>query len=121
MKISIIIIFAFIISINQTIAGIEEATSSVSKKHPYSVSKDSIVTNTFSISSLGCGSDAANMQKAILETKGVKQCIVNAQKGTAIIKYDPKKTTKEELVKIIENCSLCHDKNTKPFKVTEVK
>lgn len=83
--------------------------------------KDSIVTSTFSITALGCGADAAAMQKSIAQTKGVKTVAVNAQKGTAVVKYDANKITKEEITKIIENCSLCHDKTAKPFKVTDVK
>lgn len=82
---------------------------------------DGNVTSTFSISNLGCSSDAADMQKAIARTKGVKNCKVNAKDGTALVVYDESKITKEEITKIIENCSLCHDKTAKPFKVTEVK
>lgn len=85
------------------------------------VKGDSIVTATFSISNLGCHSDAANMEKAILQSKGVKDCTVNAQKKVAVIKYSAKKTSKEELTKVIEDCTLCHDKTAKPFKVTSVK
>lgn len=82
---------------------------------------DSVVTATFSISNLGCSSDAANMEKAILQTKGVKDCTVDAGKGTAVIKYSAKKTSKEELILLIQDCTLCHDKSAKPFKVTSVK
>lgn len=83
--------------------------------------KDSVITATFSISKLGCKSDAANMEKAILQSKGVKDCTVNAEKGTAVITYNAGKTSEEALKKIIESCGLCHDQSKKPFKVTDVK
>lgn len=97
-------------------------TSKFINKDECSIStKDSLVTSTFTISNLGCGTDAAAMQKTIAQTKGIKTCVVNHQKGTAVIKYDASKISKEEIVKIIENCSLCHDKTAKPFKVKEIK
>lgn len=120
MKTLILIIFSLIACVNVLIAEVNSPV--LNNSNPSPVAKgDSVVTATFSISNLGCGSDAANMQKAILQTKGVKQCVVSSQKGSAIIKYDAAKVTKDELVSVIENCSLCHDKNAKPFKVTGVK
>lgn len=93
----------------------------ISADSHFIVKGDSVVTATFSISNLGCSSDAANMEKAILQAKGVKDCTVDAGKGTAVIKYSAKKTSKEELTLLIQDCSLCHDKSAKPFKVTSVK
>lgn len=80
-----------------------------------------VVTSTFSISSLGCSSDASDMQRTLSRTKGVKACKVSAKDGTAVVTYDANTISKEEITMIIEDCSLCHDKTVKPFKVTAIK
>lgn len=95
-------------------------TGIVSSSNTSVVKRDSVVTTIFSISNLGCRSDASNMEKTIYQERGVKKCTVDVEKGVAIIKYDAKKTSAGELTKVIEDCSLCHDKTTKPFKVTSV-
>jgi copper chaperone CopZ len=114
---TILLISVLALSLSNACANISGDLSSESKSE---IVKDGIVTSTFTIANLGCGSDAAAMQKRIAQTKGVKTCVVDASKGTAVVKYDEKLISKEAITEIIENCSLCHDKNTKPFKVKAV-
>lgn len=110
----ILIVALFSLSLSYSFS---EQQSLLSCEKVSDIAQDNIVATTFSISNLGCGGDAAAMQKKIAESKGVRSCTVNASTGTAVVKYDSTKISKEELTEIIENCSLCHDKNAKPFKV----
>lgn len=80
----------------------------------------SIRTVKYNISGMTCEKGCANrIQNSIYKKKGVKECEVSFEKGIATIVYDENKIKKEEIVKIIENCSN-ENESVQPYKAVEI-
>ncbi len=86
-----------------------------------SKNKSNIRTVKLNVSGMTCEKGCANrIENSIYKKKGVKECDVNFDKKVATIVYDEKKITKEELVKIIEQCSTDNE-SIEPYKAVEIK
>lgn len=75
----------------------------------------------FNITGMTCQKGCADrIQNKIYKQKGVKECEVNFEKGLATITYDSRKISKEEFVKIIEQCTN-ENESIEQYKAVEVK
>jgi copper chaperone CopZ len=56
---------------------------------------------TFKVTGMVCGSCEASLKEATTKVEGVKSIEANAEKGTAVVAYDPAKTTEEKIAAAI--------------------
>ena len=83
--------------------------------------ESSIKTVKYNISGMTCEKGCANrIQNSIYKQKGVKDCEVNFDKKIATITFDESKIKKEDLVKIIEQCSKDNE-SSQPYHAEEIK
>ena len=65
---------------------------------------------TFKVSGMSCSSCEGAVKGAVTKVDGVKSVDANAEKGTAVVAYDPAKTSEEKIAAAI---------NTTKFKVAK--
>ncbi len=56
---------------------------------------------TFKVTGMVCGSCEATLKDATTKIEGVKSIEANAEKGTAVVAYDPARTTEEKIAAAI--------------------
>ena len=79
-----------------------------------------IKTVKFSVSGMTCEAGCAKrIEGTLYKQKGVKSSEVSFDKNVATIIYDETKISKEELVKIIEQCSRDNE-SIQPYKAVEI-
>ncbi len=77
--------------------------------------KVSTITESFSVTDMGCSTDSKMVETALYRKKGVKK--VKITNEIVAITYDPLKVKREELITVIENTGTCEDANAKVHKV----
>lgn len=56
---------------------------------------------TFKVTGMVCGSCEASLKEAVTKVEGLKSIEPNAEKGTAVVTYDPARTSEEKIVAAI--------------------
>lgn len=56
---------------------------------------------TFKVTGMVCGSCEASMKEAVSKVEGLKSIEPNAEKSTAVVSYDPARTTEEKIAAAI--------------------
>lgn len=79
------------------------------------VADKTVVTETFTVTDMGCATDRKMVETALYKLKGVKKVVVG--NGEVTVTYDSAKVKREDLVKTIENTGTCEDPNAKVHKV----
>jgi copper chaperone CopZ len=99
-----------LVAISQTLIADNNTNNST-----LSVAENTVITETFTVSDMGCATDRKMVETALFKLKGVKKVVV--ANGEVTVTYDSSKVKREDIVKTIENTGTCEDPNAKVHKV----
>jgi len=107
------IILAFLLVASSSIFANNKNTSKIEKNAVVNSALASI-TDTFSVTNMGCHNDQNLIERSLYRLSGVKK--VTMLDGKVVVKYDNQKLTEKQIIAAIEATGTCENPNDRIYK-----